>query len=70
MMLGPFWCNDNPYTTESTGIGLTIVKKIVECHGGRVWGESRVGEGTTFLFTLPKARLKTQDADDRLALAR
>jgi light-regulated signal transduction histidine kinase (bacteriophytochrome) len=38
---------------ESTGIGLTVVKKIVELHGGDVWIESRVGEGTTFYFTLP-----------------
>lgn len=39
---------------QSTGIGLSIVKKIVDLYGGKVWLTSVLGEGTTFYFTLKK----------------
>lgn len=51
---------------SSSGVGLTLVKKIIENHGGRIWLDSQLGIGTTFYFTLQEKQAATAEKEEKI----
>ncbi len=56
----------HPRDISGTGMGLSIARRILERHGGRIWAESAEGAGSTFYFSLPISLEKTRAAEDRV----
>lgn len=54
LVFEPFWRGDHARQTPGSGLGLAICKRIVDAHLGRIWVESQVGAGATFIVELPR----------------
>ncbi len=61
-----FYRADNPLRDEAggTGLGLSIAKSFIELHGGQMWVQSEVGEGSTFCFVLPVTQPERNESDE------
>ena len=64
----PFYRAGNPLEMEASGggVGLTVARSLIQAHGGRMWVESELGQGSVFYFTLPLSEQESQSKDGHL----
>ena len=67
--LGTIFDRFNPFSEKGSGLGLALVRRLVESLGGQIAVESRLGHGTTFRFTLPVAAVEEVTSSRRGGLA-
>jgi K+-sensing histidine kinase KdpD len=53
--------SSSTFHVSGTGLGLPVARSIVEAHGGRIWAESHLGQGTTLYFSLPKMKMEIEE---------
>jgi len=68
VLFEPYTRGNSQRTIKGVGLGIVIVKKLVEAHGGKVTVSSEQSKGTTFTFTIPLAKHQEQGEDSSLAL--
>jgi PAS domain S-box-containing protein len=64
----PFYRAENQLEMEASGggVGLTVARSLIQAHGGRMWVESELGQGSVFYFTLPLSEQESQSKDGHL----
>ena len=57
--------NEINQTVKGSGLGLALVKNIIEAHSGKIWATSKINEGTTFHFQIPLSRKENKLREDK-----